>query len=317
MTSRLIFTASIALLATAGLSACADESAPNRRGIERPPLFAGQGGMDNADKRENEPHQRDLPTGGGQEFPGQSRLDTPSDASVVTLADLGITAVNTPVPATGPATQMAFPAPTTPPPQGDISTMDPRQPYAVRGRTMVVPNTGGLAIPPTWGDPIVLKSYPHRPYADTTVTYASGRVLHNPFYYTQAFPYEYNPTLGAGRSTGMSYQDFLEIPWFYGQSLALPVLMVIDPPLAQRSTVWNTSNPLDHGKLPPAGAIVPAPWPGEIRYSVPPAATQPVTEVQSITNPTTDLRVNPPVPPSTTLPAVPPTAVPPAPPTRP
>ena len=226
----------------------ADDSVPNRRGMERPALIGGDAkARENAEKRELEAPKRQAPAGVGAEFPGQSLLPT-SSPSIVMLADL---------PATAPTT---LPAPAPAPAHPVINDL---KPMALPGRTMRVPGTT-QEIPPYWGEQTVLKDYPRRPYPTTQVTYASGQILHNPVYYGDLFKRDYPSTYACPvESVG---QDYAEIPWFYGETIALPVLMVIHPPLAQAQTRWTDDSPVYHGQLPATGRIDPVPLPGEIRW---------------------------------------------------
>ncbi|MEI8194472.1 MAG: hypothetical protein WCI73_01040 [Phycisphaerae bacterium] len=330
---------------TLGISlvGCADQSAPNRRGMERPPLV-GNGGMQNADKRELEAPKRELPTGGGKEFPGQSvapayvapgsqpilYLDEVSAVATTSAAAEATGAVNPA--AAAPATETAPPVTTSPAatePMCNHATCPPHQtvlaantcenktcpsghakhtheathyrndnkPYATPGKAMPVAGTG-LEIPAGWGEPTVLASYPHRQWADTSVNYQTGTTWHDPNYSRPLFDrgekferrspdkgvlpgcpsaYQQKQDLGilsVGNSAGV-VQDLLEAPWFVGQTLALPVLMIIDRPLDQRTTRPAGKDPLYQGQLPPTGPLVPAAQPGEVRYVYPFSTTQP------------------------------------------
>ena len=302
-----------------GLAGCADESAPNRRGIERAPL-TGNGGTDNAYKRENEAPKRDLPTGGGKEFPGQSQLPASAQpaADVVYLADMGTetpnaitplavpattatapatipgpaiipaapTAATTPVetfPATNGATTMVVPSnppvvATTIPASATAKSTQPLKPrdhfddsdkrYAVPGKAMPVAGTG-LSIPADWGEPVVLSSYPHRAWPNTVARYESGTTYHNPYYFQELFN-RTGSAYGDRDPVGAYWADQAETPWFFGETIALPVLMCIDLPLAQRTTQEKGTDPLYLGHLPPTGPVIPAPAVGEVKFVYPP-----------------------------------------------
>lgn len=329
------------------LMGCADQSAPNRRGMERPPLV-GNGGLQNADKRELEAPKRDLPTGAGKEFPGQTAapayiapgsqpmvyLDVvvmpqgpaaPATAGAVNPAGAvtAPAAVLENAPATAPVPPLC-PVPTTGPAAGTgpgamatskscnnkkccASAPKPNpqhygndnKPYATPGKAMPVAGTG-MVIPPEWGEPTVMASYPHRPWADTSVTYQVGTTWHDPTYFRPLFDrgekfnakatpsdkgvrpgcptaYQQDMDLGiasVGNSAGVM-QDLCEFPWFVGQTLALPILMILDRPLDQHTTRPAGKDSLYLGQLPPGGPAMPAAQPGEVRYVYPLSTTQP------------------------------------------
>ena len=241
-----------------------DDSVPNRRGLERGALKgAGQDEKTNAEKRALEAPQREMPTGSGKEFPGQSRRDDLADPSVVTLADVTPTTQLSDVPI----------VPQTTPAAGPLLQGDDRGSWALPAdKVMPVPGTSEI-IPPSWGQAPALVSYPHRPWAPRAVTYHSGEVKHNPPYWGDVFQRpDFQPD--PNKIVGPALQDYAEVFWFYGESVAVPVLMVINPPLAQRTTRHPVDNPIYNSYLP-MGALVPAPVPGEIRFVYPFTSTQP------------------------------------------
>jgi hypothetical protein len=136
------------------------------------------------------------------------------------------------------------------------------------------PMVGGAPVPGTpwsvdfsWGQGIQLQDYPHRPWPDTTTGYQVANVKHNPVYY-----FNVGEVLPQARSAGTLRGDFVsdlyEIPWFYLQTAALPVLMVLEPPLAQRTSDRSSTDPLYRGYLP-GGPVVPAPIPGVMQWDYP------------------------------------------------
>jgi hypothetical protein len=297
-TNSILKIAALGAVVSFGTVSCADDSAPNRRGLERAPLV-GRGAQDNADKREIEPQKRDLPTGSGGEFPGQSLAPTPSgDQPVVFLDDVGIVPASTPASAptttaeaagTQPAATAtaatataatAATATSETSPASATSTNQPAKPALVEdpkafdhpGQPMLVPNTG-LSIAPDWGRPQVLTNYPHRPWPNTATTYESGQAWHNPYYFQPLFTYSNNPADWAKDQGKSDVHELVEIPYFFGETLALPVLMVINPPFNQRTTRNKSDYPVYLNALTDSGPVVPAPQPGQIHFDYPPAIT--------------------------------------------
>lgn len=247
MTACLILASSIAGVSMLG--GCADESAPNRRGIERPALInESTDSKANAEHRELEGRQRELPaSGGSKEFPGQSKLDDEgmSDRPIAMLSD----------------------KPATPP---GLSYTDYR-PVMKKGQTAIVPGTG-YSIDPSWGSEQPLASVEHRPWPITTVRAESPGVQHNPYYVKPLL-------MGIPNNDGTampSLVDAIEIPWWYVQVATIPVQAVFNPPLAQNST----HQPIEAGEpkgtagiyeayLPATGPIHPAPIPGKFQFIYP------------------------------------------------
>lgn len=240
----------------------ADDSAPNRRGIERPLLGERN---NNAEKRETESPGRTLPMG-GREFPGQSRGEERS-GGVVTLAEWGPEGVRRP----------------------DLP-LDDMRPVALPGRAIPVPDTT-YVIDPEWGTVPALVEYPARPWDVKVVTYETGEVKHNPTYYSMVtIPGTAREVAGAGympmRSTigaggavsggsvggvggvsggggasggiggsGTTVADLVAIPVFLVETLLLPVEMVLYPPLSQVTSAPHKYlvPPAYRGVLPAAG----------------------------------------------------------------
>jgi len=256
-------------VALAGLMACIeDDSAPNRRGMERPALGAGPGGTNNAEKRELEAPKRDLPTG-RQEFPGQTRLNTPD--GVITLAEMGTAAETQPAP---PATAPAAATSTEASP-GTMRALGLNEDHhvAITGRAIPVPWANGMVIEGNWGTVAAMPEYRHRNWPDQQTTYVMGDVKGNPVYFTSllvAYDY-YDPARceqchAAGPNTIQNLKDLADVPWFFGEALALPVLMVCDQPLAQKTTAFVVRDPVYQGYLPPAGEVRPSGLPGEVQW---------------------------------------------------
>jgi len=126
-----------------------------------------------------------------------------------------------------------------------------------------IPMTGSTPIPGgdwsvdhSWGQGLTLTQAPTQ-LAQTTVTYQQIDGKNNPLYYFKLAGTHRRQTRqwlvrGDIRST------LYEMPWFYANTIALPVLMVLEPPspsAAQRPS----QDPIFTGYLPTAGPIVPAP----------------------------------------------------------
>lgn len=224
------------------LIGCADESAPNRRGIERPPLIQESiRSKDNAEHRELEGRQRELPSGGGKEFPGQSKIDNVDDLRPIAL----------------------FSDRPTPP----GSSYTDYRPIMTPGKTAIVPGTG-YSIDPSWGAEKPLASADRRPWPAITYNLDTPGVQHNPYYtrslFTRTDPSEKHCT--------PILADLLEIPWFYIQLPTIPVQAIFNPPFAQNtsfSTNPKSQDGLYEGYLPAEGAIFPTPVPGKVQFIYP------------------------------------------------
>ena len=238
----------------------ADESAPTRPRTQNI-LTPDQKARDNAEKREIEPQKRDLPTGGA-EFPGQSRA-TPTEESgdnPVVLADAGSSdgvGFRTPVDT---YTKNNYGNGPVPP----LNQKPGQQ-----------PTPGSAAVPGTpwsvdfdWGEIAPLDNYPHRAWPDDQTTYVQADVKHNPVYYFNIQPH-LPVKQNDGSYQGEAVSGIIEFPWFYVNTAALPVLMILDPPLAQRTTERLSENPVYLGHLPTSGDIVPSPPPGVIEWRYP------------------------------------------------
>jgi hypothetical protein len=136
----------------------------------------------------------------------------------------------------------------------------------IAGRTPV-PDTG-WAIDHSWGQGLVLQDAPHRAWPDTQGHYVTGDVKHNPTYFFNVQPY-LNMQQNNGSTQGDWISNLVEVPWFYLNAAALPVLMVLEPPLAQRTSDRVSQDPNFLGHLPEAGVVVPTPVPGELRWTYP------------------------------------------------
>jgi hypothetical protein len=293
------------------LAACeGDLSAPSRPrtgGVLTPDAKEN----DRAWQRENEKPKRDLPIGGGGEFPGQSKAkpsrsmmpaavaSASSDAPVITAFDMPGSkyASSRPVPTEGSSGHLPEPRfPDVPWYKGPLPALTPKAPGAL-------PTPGSTPVPGTpwvvehsWGEVLPLVNYPHRDWPASQTTYNAATVKHNPVYYAPIWnqlPVPQND----GTWTGNALSSIIEVPWFLGETLALPALMVCDPPLKQVTTQRLGKDAVYLGYLPSDGTIVPSPTPGVIRWEypflqpsaagpgVPPPATQPIAPTPGITLP--------------------------------
>ncbi len=120
----------------------------------------------------------------------------------------------------------------------------------------------------SWGEVLQLQDYPHRDWPETQGHYEVADARHNPVYYFHVqdlFPVAPANGTYAGDAISTAY----EVPWFYLNTLALPKLMILEPPLAERTTQREGSDPNYHGYLPDGGPVVPTPSPGVLRWEYP------------------------------------------------
>jgi len=275
------------------------------------PQHAGSGGVlapdaksrDSAEKRALEQPKRELPSPAGPDTPGSSDArpvgPNKDGKQVLTLAADG--AAGSPGLGeqshgfVGPSGMKAFghtQGPNTTYSRDSVNGPIPHVPP----NPGTVPMTGSTPMPGgdwsvdfSWGQGVVLQDYPHRPWAEVTATYEEGTVRHNPVYY-----YNIQEHLPVPQNTGTTKGDIIssayEIPWFYLNTAVLPVLMVLEPPLAQRTTAHPSGDPNFRGHLPETGTVVPVPAPGSLHWEYPflnadgtvkepntPAATEPTT----------------------------------------
>lgn len=225
---------------------------------------------EDAFRREIEAPKRDLPTGGGSEFPGQSKAipQAPANATVITaLGGYGPDSSGA-IPTNGTSSKLwqnVYPQNTWY--SGPLPALADKPGVAPMPGATPVPNTPWL-IEHSWGEALPLEDYPHRDWPDTQVNYIAANVKHNPTYYSTVQSHLNLPQNTGGYAANWG-SNLLEIPWFGLQTLALPVLMVIEPPLAQVTTQRLGNDPVYLGHLPATGEIVPAPTPGLIRWEYP------------------------------------------------
>jgi hypothetical protein len=250
-----------AVLLTGMMIGCeTDESAPTRPRTENI-LTPDEKAKENADKRVTEPEQREMPTG-RTEFPGQSSA-TPKQTPNVSGSNPVVTAD---------AGSWSWPFFQTP--LDDYSRYNygggPVPPLNEHpGQT---PTPGSTSVPGTpwsidhyWGEIAPLDNYPHRAWPDEQVTYPAPLVKHNPIYY-----FSLQQQMSVSQNDGTYWGDVksaaIEFPWFYVNTVALPVLMVLEPPLAQRTTQELNGDVVYLGHLPSGGDIIPSPQPGIIEW---------------------------------------------------
>jgi hypothetical protein len=120
----------------------------------------------------------------------------------------------------------------------------------------------------SWGQVMVLNDYRHRVWPESHTHYQVADVKHDPIYYFSlqnvlSMPQNDGGALGDTTSTA------IEVPWFYLNTVALPVLMVLEAPLAQRSTDRSGVDPNYHGHLPETGETAPTPTTGVLKWEYP------------------------------------------------
>ena len=243
----------MAIVALAGTWGCeADESAPHRSTRDGHNLLTpGEKEKDNAEHRVLEKPQRDLPGGGGSEFPGQSAAPAKGPAVAAAAGRQSIQTLDQAAFAPDPACCKA------PPPT--------HQPLAVPGT--------GMTIGTDWGTLPAMASYPHRAWPDQHVNYQSSDTKHNPLYFTDLTNRMAGDPYGnyeRGKAPACPVVQAVDIPWFYGNLVAWPFLLAIDCPFAQRTTSVHWQQPAFTGHLPQGGEIAPTPVPGTIHWEYAP-----------------------------------------------
>jgi hypothetical protein len=223
---------------------------------------------EDAFRRENEAPNRQLPTGGGSEFPGQSKA-TPTDKPVIT-AHAGGHGNNRSgeIPTNGTSSRLwqnTYPQNTWY--SGPVPALADKPGFNPTPGSTPVPNTPWV-IEHSWGEGLPMQEYPHRNWPDTQANYTAANVKHNPTYYSTVQSHLNLPQNNASYASNWG-SNLLEIPWFGVQTLALPVMMVIEPPLVQVTTQRLGNNPVYLGHLPAAGEVMPSPLPGLIRWDYP------------------------------------------------
>jgi hypothetical protein len=275
MTSSRILAAAALCAAFSLLAACeADDSLPTRprTAIDNNFLAPSDKAKQNAEQRNLEKPARQLPIN-GTDLPGQSALDVTS--SVVTLDSVPASGGSDSLISgfSGPSGLHAIghtSGPTTAYNRDNYPSVIPHLPNPPGS----VPATGSTPIPGgdwavdhSWGQNLTLTNYPHRNWAPTTAVYQTATIAHNPTYYfnlQEHLPVKQNDGTLRGDLRSTSY----EIPWFYLNTAALPILMVLEPPLAQRTTAVPERNPDFMGHLP-EGPTVPSPIPGVLKWEYP------------------------------------------------
>lgn len=267
-----------AILAAGFLAACeADDSAPTH---PRQPGFLtpNDKAQQNAEQRNLEKPARDLPTK-ASDLPGQSAA--PAYQTVLTLDNAPPTPAP-PAPTASTFNVLGYAGPTGW--QAFGHTTEPARTYTRDRYPQPIPhlplNPGTVPIPGAtpmpggdflvdhaWGQGLTLPEYPHRDWPATTALYETPHATHNPLFFTnvqEQLPVPQND--GTYRANVKS--AFIEIPWFYVNSAVLPLLMVLECPMAKRHTDVITPDPIYNGYLP-AGPIVPAPTTGALRWEYP------------------------------------------------
>lgn len=268
----------LALISVSGsLAACeSDESLPTRprTGFLTPDAQAQQ----NAERKALEGPSRTRVPGGGPEFPGQQSASAAVPAENIVTLDAQ---------ATRPPTNPDFPIRDFTGPSGWDAwghTYGPTTEYkrdmykGVLPHLPVNPGTtpvagsimapdGDWTIENSWGQGLVLENYPHRPWPKTTATYQSGITTHNPTYFFNLQDHTAIPQEGSQRRQDVQ-SALVEIPWFYLNTLATPIFMLLEPPLAVRTTERVSVDPTYQGNVP-SGPVVPVPVAGTLRWDYP------------------------------------------------
>ena len=241
---KLTLLAVLALSVTGlGLAGCeGDASAPTRPRMKA--VAPDDKTHQNAEKRALEAPGRDLPTA-GKEFPGQTMATPAAGASVVTLTSYHKEKGE-------PSRVMPWLAetPGTTPATG--TTVVPGLPWTIDH---------------SWGECLPLKDYNHRDWSDTKTTYMTAEVKGNPTLYDNPVPFAAPKVKTEAQRDAV--KTVIDVPWFYCNTLATPVLVFWQSPWAQVTNSRLGSDPLYFGYLPKTGAIVPSPKPGEFIFEYP------------------------------------------------
>ncbi|HVT79610.1 MAG TPA: hypothetical protein VHM90_03045 [Phycisphaerae bacterium] len=258
----------------------ADDSLPTR---PRTAFMTDDQAQQHAEQKALESPSKSLP-GAGSEFPGQrSAKIVDASGQVVTLA-----IENPGSAASRPPTNPDFPIKGFTGPSGwnawghtyGPETTYPRDTYkhvlpAIPVNPGTTPMTGFIQAPDgdwtiddSWGQGITLENYPHRPWAQANVPYVSGGVQHNPTYYFNLMDHIDAPSAGGPRSNDI-VSALVETPWFFANTLALPVLMALEPPFAVRTTERASGDPNYLGSVPTQGPLVPVPTAGKLQWTYP------------------------------------------------
>lgn len=271
-------------LATLFLSACAtDDSLPSRPRTAGP-LEPSQKAQDNAAQRTMEPPSRQMPTS-GREFPGQSQAPVAPSPTGAQVATLDITSTTNAVKKTisdykiqgfsGPPGIHAFGhtvGPTTSYTRDHYTGLLPHLPE--NPGTIPQPGStpapdGDWAIDHSWGQGLTLDNVPHRAWPESTAYYKDALVKHNPVYYFNLQEHEKYAPQNRGTLKGGWISNAFEVPWFFVNTAMLPVLMALEPPLAQRASIQSSNDPNFLAHLPTAGDTVPAPYAGTLKWDYP------------------------------------------------
>jgi hypothetical protein len=259
---NLAWALSVAVIAAGGilLAGCeVDDSLPTRPRMAGP-LTPDNNARDNAEHRALEAPPREEPAGGGREFPGQSKATT--DQSVITADVAQPSGWNVIGHWTGPnpryqALRYAGPIPPLPANPGTVPMPGS------------IPVTGTpWTLDYSWGQVPVLTDSPHRAWPQSETTYQVANVKHDPIYFFNLQDQLPMRQVNGGWA-GDWVSNAVEVPWFYLNTAALPVLMVLEPPFAQRTSDRSGIDPNYHGHLPESGETVPTPTTGILRWDYP------------------------------------------------
>ncbi|HEY4330352.1 MAG TPA: hypothetical protein VGN88_11495 [Phycisphaerae bacterium] len=291
MTRKLAFVLSISCLMVTGCEA--DDSQPRHPRLATP-LDPTEKAENNAEHRALEAPSRELPTG-SKEFPGQSNaaatapaqvatLDQTSSPSLPTYAQTSdwlsstfepISNFHNPIQGFSGPGGMKGVGKTTGPTTNYNRDIYPHTMPPLPDNPGTVPMAGTTATPSgdwsidnSWGQGLVLDEAVHRAWPQTTAEYKSDPIKHNPLYYFNLQDHTNLP-----KNNGSPKNDvkttFIEVPWFFVNTAALPWLMLFEQPLQQRITDREVADPTFHGHLPAGGPTVPTPFPGALKWDYP------------------------------------------------
>jgi hypothetical protein len=269
-------------VATMGLLAGCDidDSAPKRPRTSNF-LAPNEKAENNAERRSLEQPERKMPTG-GSEFPGQSAAPTkqPSIAMLDVEAPEGAAETSDhptwpgfPISGfTGPSGRAAFGHTTGPQTvynrdtvTGYLPHMPPNPGSTPRTGATMIPD-GEWSIDHSWGQGMAIVDAPHRNWPTMTATYKSANVVINPVYFFNLQEHMAVPQ-NDGTYCGNVKSVLYEVPWFFINTAALPLLMALEPPLAVRHADLPSQDPVFLGYLPTGGPIFPSAYPGQLQWT--------------------------------------------------
>lgn len=268
MTRSLLLTcAALGLLAGCDV----DDSLPSRP-RQANFLTPDEKAQQNAEQRSLEKPGRDLPTN-PTDLPGQSAAPAQSQVITADAAPAAPASGSNVLGFTGPKGLQAIghtkePSITyTHDPYPGLIPHVPLNPGTIP-MTGATPMPGGdFAVGHDWGQGLTLTEALHRDWPTTTAHYEVVHAIYNPLYYT-----DLQKQLPVGQNNGSYCSDvttgLIDIPWFYAQTMILPILMVFEPPFTQLQAGVPTPDPNYNGYLP-GGPTVPPPVTSTLKWDYP------------------------------------------------